>query len=78
MENFNFNAEELDHFFDWIYTRKDNVINHEEFEAKYFYTIKPLTILKNIIHNNKLDIEDLTHRMGISTDEIKKSIIPIF
>ena len=78
MENFNFNAEELDHFFDWIDTKKDNVIDHEEFEAKYYYTIKPLTILKNIIHNNKLDIEDLAHRMGISTDEIKQIDYPNF
>ena len=71
-ENLNFTAEELDHFFDWIDTKKDNVIDFDEFNEKYQYTIKPLTILKSIIHNNKLDIEDLAHRMGISTDEIKK------
>ena len=77
-ENFNFNAEELDHLFDWIDTKKDNVIDLEEFDEKFHYTLKPLTILKNIIHNNKLDIEDLAHRMGISTDEIKKIDYPTF
>ena len=77
-ENFNFNAEELDHLFDWIDTKKDNVIDFDEFNEKYQYTIKPLTILKNIIHNNKLDIEDLAHRMGISTDEIKQIDYPTF
>ena len=66
-EKFNFNAEELDYFFDWIDTKKDNVLDIDEFSQKYHYTIKPLTILKNIIHNNKLDIEDLAHRMGIDT-----------
>ena len=71
-EKFNFTAEELDHFFDWIDTKKDNVIDFDEFNEKYQYTIKPLTILKSIINNNKLDIEDLAHRMGMSTDEIKK------
>ena len=71
-ENFNFNAEELDHLFDWIDTKKDNVIDIDEFNLKYQYTLKPLTILKNIIHNNQLDIEDLAHRMGISIEEIKK------
>jgi Ca2+-binding EF-hand superfamily protein len=77
-ENFDFSAEELDHFFDWIDTKKDNVIDIDEFNQKYQYTIKPLTILKNIIHNNKLDIEDLAHRMGMEVDEIKKIDYPTF
>ena len=72
LEKFNFNAEELDHFFNWIDTKKDNVIDIDEFTNKYLYTINPLTIIKNIVHNNKLDIEDLAHRMQMSTDEIKK------
>jgi Ca2+-binding EF-hand superfamily protein len=77
-ENFDYSAEELDHFFDWIDTKKDNVIDIDEFNQKYQYTIKPLTILKNIIHNNKLDIEDLAHRMGMEVDEIKKIDYPTF
>ena len=72
LQKFNFNAEELDHFFNWIDYKKDNVIDLEEFETKYQYTIKPLTTMKNIIHNNKLDIEDLAHRMKINMEEIKK------
>ena len=78
LENFNFNAEESDHFFDWIDIKKDNVIDIDEFNEKYHYTIKPLTILKNIIHNNKLDIEDLAHHMGMNIDEIKKIDYPSF
>ena len=77
-ENFDFTAEELDHLFDWIDTKRDNVIDMDEFNEKYQYTLKPLTLLKNIIHNNKLDIEDLAHRMGISIDEIKKIDYPSF
>jgi len=72
LQKFNFNAEELDHFFNWIDYKKDNVIDLEEFVTKYQYTLKPSTIMKNIIHNNKLDIEDLAHRMKISIEELKK------
>ena len=71
-EKFDFNAEELDHLFDWIDIKKDNMIDIDEFTEKYHYIIKPLSVMKNIIHNNKLDIEDLAHRMQISTEEIKK------
>ena len=78
LENFNFNAEELDYFFDWIDTKKDNVIDIDEFNEKYNYTIKPLTVMKNLVHNNKLDIEDLAHHMGINIDEIKKIDYPSF
>ena len=72
LEKFDFNAEELDHLFNWIDTKKDNVIDIDEFTNKYQHTIKPLSIMKNIIYNNKLDIEDLAHRMQINVEEIKK------
>ena len=72
LEKYDFHAEDLDHLFNWIDTKKDNVIDLEEFIEKYHYTIKPLNIMKNIIHNNKLDIEDLAHRMKIDVEEIKK------
>ena len=71
LEKFGFHAEDLDHFFNWIDTKKDNVIDLDEFTERYQYTIKPLSIMKNIIHNNKLDIEDLAHRMQMDTEEIK-------
>ena len=77
-EKFDFNAEELDNFFNWIDTKKDNAIDFEEFEEKLTYTLKPLTTIKTIIHNNKLDIEDLAHKMGISADEVKKIEYPQF
>ena len=35
-------------------------------------------MIKNVIHNNKLDIEDLAHRMGMEVDEIKKIDYPTF
>ena len=72
LQKFNFNAEELDHFFNWIDYKKDNVIDLEEFETKYQYTIKPLTTMKNSINKNKLDIEDLAHRMKIDMEELKE------
>ena len=34
--------------------------------------MKPLSIMRNNINNNKLDIEDLAHRMQIDIKEIKK------
>ena len=44
-------------------TKKDGVIDKEEFVNKYNHTLKPLTVVQDIIHNNKLDIEDLAHQM---------------
>ena len=67
-----FSAEELDHLFNWIDTKKDNILDLEEFVNCYNYCLKPLTILKDIIHNNKLDIEDLAHRMKINMNELEK------
>ena len=69
-EKLGFSAEELDNLFNWIDTKKDNVIDKEEFLLKYKHTLKPLTDLQNIIHDNKLDIEDLAHHMGVPISEI--------
>ena len=71
-ENLGFSAEDLDNLFNWIDTKKDGVIDNEEFLNKYKHTLKPLTDLQNIIHDNKLDIEDLAHHMGIPISEIVK------
>ena len=71
LEKYEFNAEELDHLFNWIDTKKDNVIDIDEFNEKYQFTVKPLNLMKNIIHNNKLDIEELAHRMKIDIEDIK-------
>ena len=34
--------------------------------------------MKNLVHNNKLDIENLAHHMGINIDQIKKIDYPSF
>ena len=72
LEKYKFHAEELDHFFNWIDTKKDDLIDIDEFTSRYQYATNPLTKLKSLIHNNKLDIEDLAHRMQMDKDEIKK------
>ena len=72
LEKYKFHAEELDHFFNWIDTKKDDLIDIEEFTSRYQFTTNPLTNLQSIIHNNNLDIEDLAHRMEMDKDEIKK------
>ena len=72
LEKYDFHAEDLDHLFNWIDIKKDNVIDIDEFTNKCLYSLKPLNIMRNIIHNNKLDIEDLAHRMKIDISEIKK------
>ena len=66
-----FSAEELDNLFNWMDSKKDNVLDIEEFVNSYNYCLKPLTLLKDIIHCNKLDIEDLAHRMKIDINEIE-------
>ena len=65
-EKLGFSAEELDKFFYWIDTKKDGVIDKEEFVNKFNHTLKPLTLIQDIIHTNKLDIEDLAHHMKIN------------
>ena len=69
-ENLGFSAEELDNLFTWIDTKKDNIIDKEEFLNRYKHTLKPLTNVQNIVHDNKLDIEDLAHHMGIPISEL--------
>ena len=71
-ENLKFSAEELDKLFLWIDVKKDGVIDREEFLNKCEFTLRPLTTLKDIIRENKLDIEDLAHRMNISTTELEE------
>ena len=69
-EKLGFSAEELDNLFRWIDTKKDNVIDREEFINKYNHALKPLTQMQGIIHDNKLDIEDLAHHMNIPISEL--------
>ena len=64
-EKLGFSAEELDNLFKWIDTKKDNVIDREEFINKYNHTLKSLTQVQCIINDNKLDIEDLAHHMDV-------------
>jgi len=67
-----FSAEELDNLFKWVDTKNDGVVDREEFLSKFEYTLKPLTNIKEVIRENKLDIEDLAHRMKISPDELEE------
>ena len=70
-ENLGFSAEELDNLFKWIDTKKDNVIDREEFINKYNHSLKPLTQIQMIINSNKLDIEDLAHHMNVPISELE-------
>ena len=71
-EKINLSSKESDNLFLWIDTKKDNLIDRDEFLSKYNFTTKPLTVFKDIIYNNKLDIEDLAHRMNMDLNEIKQ------
>ena len=71
-ENMKSTAEELDKFFSWIDTKNDGVIDRDEFLGRFEYRNKPLTTIKKIVLENKLDIEDLAQRMGISVEELSK------
>ena len=70
-ENLDFTAEELDKLFYWIDTKKDGVIDREEFTNKFNLALKPLTQIKEIIDENKLGIEDLAHYMKINMSDIE-------
>ena len=69
-ENMKCTAEELDKFFTWVDTNNDGVIDRAEFLGRFEYRNKPLTTIKNIVLENKLDIEDLAHRMGIEFNDL--------
>ncbi|MCQ2816250.1 MAG: HU domain-containing protein [archaeon] len=66
-EKIGFSAEEIDHLFTYIDFKKDGVIDREEFVTRVCYVSKPLSVFQDIIKKNNLDIEDLCHRMGITT-----------
>ena len=66
-----FSAEELDNLFARIDTKKDNIIDLEEFLNFYNFCSKPLTQIKDIIYSNKLDIEDLAHRMKLDINNLQ-------
>ena len=59
-------------YFLWIDTQKDNLLDIDEFVSKYNFTINPLSVFQDIIYCNKLDIEDLAHRMNININEFHK------
>ena len=67
-----FSAEELDNLFTWLDSKKDNILDIDEFVNGYNFCLKPITLLKDLILANKLDIEDLAHRMKIDINEIEK------
>ena len=69
-ENMKCTAEELDQFFTWVDTKHDGVIDRLEFLGRFEYRNKPLTSIKNIVLENKLDIEDLAHRMNIGINDL--------
>ena len=71
-EKINLSSKDIDNLFLWIDTKKDNLIDRDEFLSKYNFTTKPLTVFKDIIYNNKLDKEDLAHRMNMNINEIKQ------
>ena len=70
-EKIKLSAKDCDNLFIWIDTKKDDLIDMDEFLSKYNFTLKPLTVFKNIIYDNKLDIEDIAHKMNMSIDKIK-------
>ena len=71
-ENMKSTAEELDKFFSWVDTKNDGLIDRSEFLGRFEYRNKPLTTIKNIVLENKLDIEDLAHRMGMGIEDLSK------
>ena len=64
-EKFTFSAEELDYVFTYIDTKKDNVIDKDEFLHKVGHELLPLSKVQAIIKTRNIDIEDIAHRMDI-------------
>jgi len=72
IDGYNFSAEEIDYLFKRIDSKRDGVIDREEF-MKFVYKVhNALYKIKDIIKKEKLEIEDLMYKMVIDRKKTKE------
>lgn len=72
IDEYNFSAEEIDYLFKRIDTKKDGVIDREEFLKFLNKVHQALYTIKDIIKREKLEIEDLLYKMVIEKKNEKE------
>ena len=71
-DKYGFTAEETNHLFDLLDANKDGYIDRNEWVAKVRSIHDPLFRIQDIIKTYELDIEDIIHRLDISTEKNEK------
>ena len=72
IEKYPYSAAEVDHIFDMIDLKKDNYIDRDEFNTVINKILYPLYQVQNTIRKNKLDIDDIAHRLDIDKNMNQK------
>ena len=65
IEKYPFSASEVDHIFDMIDLKHDNVIDRSEFNTVINKVLHPLYQVQNTIRRNRLDIDDIAFRLEL-------------
>jgi Ca2+-binding EF-hand superfamily protein len=71
LENYDFSAEEIDFIFKRMDTKKDGVIDREEFLKYVTRVYNALYKIKDLIKHENLEIEDILHKMIINKNTDK-------
>jgi Ca2+-binding EF-hand superfamily protein len=66
LEGYDFTAEEIDFIFKSMDTKKDNVIDREEFLKYILRVYNALYKIKDIIKQENLEIEDILYKMNLN------------
>ena len=65
IEKYPYSAAEVDHIFDLIDLKHDNIIDRSEFNTVINKVLHPLYQVQNVIRRNRLDIDDIASRLEI-------------
>lgn len=65
IEKYPYSAVEVDHIFDMIDLKHDNVIDRGEFNTVIHKVLHPLYQIQNTIRRNRLDIDDIAFRLEL-------------
>ena len=65
IENYPYSASEVDHIFDMIDLKHDNIIDRSEFNTVINKVLHPLYQIQDTIRRNRLDIDDIAFRLEL-------------
>ena len=71
IEKYPYSAAEVDHIFDMIDLKHDNIIDRSEFNTVINKVLHPLYQVQNVIRRNRLDIDDIAFRLELDKNRIQ-------